>query len=156
MGFPVVQKLRRGGYDGKGVQVLHSAEDALARGFDAPLVLEQAVDIQKELSVIVARNKSGETAVYPVVEAVFNHEVNLVHHLMAPAAISSELETNARQLALDVVQSMDFVGLMAVELFLDRHNKLWVNEVAPRTANSGHHTIEGNVFSIRTALAGGA
>ena len=147
MGFPVVQKLRRGGYDGKGVQVLHSAEDALARGFDAPSVLEQAVDIQKELSVIVARNKSGETAVYPVVEAVFNHEVNLVDHLMAPAAISSELETNARQLALDVVQSMDFVGLMAVELFLDRHNKLWVNEVAPRTHNSGHHTIEGNVCS---------
>ena len=147
MGFPVVQKLRKGGYDGKGVQVLRSAEDAADRGFDALCVLEQAVDIDKELSVIVARNASGATAVYPVVEAVFNPEINLVDHLMAPAAISAQLEAEARQLALDVVTSMDFVGLLAVEMFLDRDRALWVNEVAPRTHNSGHHTIEGNVCS---------
>jgi len=147
MGFPVVQKLRKGGYDGKGVQVLRSAEDASERGFDAPCVLEQAVNIDKELSVIVARNASGATAVYPVVEAVFNPEVNLVDHLMAPAAISAQLEAEARQLALKVVTSMDFVGLLAVEMFLDRNGALWVNEVAPRTHNSGHHTIEGNVCS---------
>ena len=147
MGFPIVQKLRKGGYDGKGVQVLKSAEDAAARGFDAPCVLEQAVDIDKELSVIVARNADGATAVYPVVESVFNPEVNLVDHLMAPAAISEAVEAQARQLALDVVTSMDFVGLLAVEMFLDREGALWVNEVAPRTHNSGHHTIEGNVCS---------
>ena len=147
MGFPIVQKLRKGGYDGKGVQVLKSAEDAAARGFDAPCVLEQAVDIDKELSVIVARNADGASAVYPVVESVFNPEVNLVDHLMAPAAISEALEAQARQLALDVVTSMDFVGLLAVEMFLDREGELWVNEVAPRTHNSGHHTIEGNVCS---------
>lgn len=147
LGFPVVQKLRKGGYDGKGVQVLRSAEEAAARGFDAPCVLEQAVDIDKELSVLVARNASGATAVYPVVEAVFNPEVNLVDHLMAPAAISLELEAAARQLAIDVVTAMDFVGLLAVEMFLDREGSLWVNEVAPRTHNSGHHTIEGNVCS---------
>ena len=147
MGFPVVQKLREGGYDGKGVQVLRSAEDAKERGFDAPSVLEQAVDIDKELSVIVARNASGATAVYPVVEAVFNPEVNLVDHLMAPAAISAQFEAEARELALKVVTSRDFVGLLAVEMFLDREGALWVNEVAPRTHNSGHHTIEGNVCS---------
>jgi len=147
MGFPVVQKLRKGGYDGKGVQVLRSAEDAAERGFDAPSVLEKAVDIDKELSVIVARNVSGATAVYPVVEAVFNPQINLVDHLMAPAAISEQLEAEARELALNVVTSMDFVGLLAVELFLDRDGALWVNEVAPRTHNSGHHTIEGNVCS---------
>ena len=62
------------------------------RGFDAPCVLEQAVDIDKELSVIVARNADGATAVYPVVESVFNPEVNLVDHLMAPAAISETVE----------------------------------------------------------------
>ena len=147
MGFPVVQKLRKGGYDGKGVQVLRNAEEAAERGFDAPSVLEQAVDIDKELSVIVARNAGGDTAVYPVVESVFNPEVNLVDHLMAPAAISETLETQARQLALDVVTAMDFVGLLAVEMFLDRDGAIWVNEVAPRTHNSGHHTIEGNVCS---------
>ena len=147
MGFPIVQKLRKGGYDGKGVQVLKSKEDAAEFGFDAPCVLERAIDIDKELSVIVARNARGETAVYPVVESVFNAEVNLVDHLMAPAAISSQLETQARELALDVVTSMDFRGLLAVEMFLDREGSLWVNEVAPRTHNSGHHTIEGNVCS---------
>ena len=117
MGFPVVQKLRKGGYDGKGVQVLRSESEAMERGFDAPCVLEQAVDIDKELSVIVARNAAGETAVYPVVESVFNPEVNLVDHLMAPAAITPEQESEARKLALDVVTSMEFVGLLAVEMF---------------------------------------
>ena len=147
MGFPVVQKLRKGGYDGKGVQVLRSESEAMKRGFDAPCVLEQVVDIDKELSVIVARNAAGETAVYPVVESVFNPEVNLVDHLMAPAAITPEQESEARKLALNVVTSMEFVGLLAVEMFLDREGGLWVNEVAPRTHNSGHHTIEGNVCS---------
>ena len=107
MGFPVVQKLRKGGYDGKGVQVLRSEADAMERGFDAPCILEQAVDIDKELSVIVARNATGDTAVYPVVESVFNPEVNLVDHLMAPAAITSEQESEARKLAQDVVTSMN-------------------------------------------------
>jgi len=147
MGYPIVQKLRTGGYDGKGVQILHNSQDAAQRAFDAPSVLEQRVDIHKELSVIVARNASGDTAVYPVVEAVFNPEINLVDHLMAPAAISQTLEREARELALRVVQAMDFVGLLAVEMFLDHHGKLWVNELAPRTHNSGHHTIEGNVCS---------
>ncbi len=147
MGYPIVQKLRTGGYDGKGVQVLQNSQDAAQRAFDAPSVLEQLVDIDKELSVIVARNASGETAVYPVVEAVFNPEINLVDHLMAPAAISEDVEHQARELALNVVQAMNFVGLLAVEMFLDRQGKLWVNELAPRTHNSGHHTIEGNACS---------
>jgi 5-(carboxyamino)imidazole ribonucleotide synthase len=147
LGYPVVQKLRRGGYDGKGVQVLRSAADAAERAFDAPSVLEALVDIDKELSVLVARNAAGQTAVYPVVEAVFNPEVNLVDHLMAPATISAAKADEARALALKVVESMDFVGLLAVELFLDPAGGLWVNELAPRTHNSGHHTIEGNVCS---------
>ena len=147
LGYPVVQKLRQGGYDGKGVQILRSAADAAERAFDAPSVLEALVDIDKELSVLVARNAAGQTAVYPVVEAVFNPEVNLVDHLMAPATISAAKADEARALALKVVESMDFVGLLAVELFLDPAGGLWVNELAPRTHNSGHHTIEGNVCS---------
>ena len=141
MGYPVVQKLRTGGYDGKGVQVLRTEADALERGFDAPCVLEQAVDIDKELSVIVARNAEGQTAVYPVVESVFNPEVNLVDHLMAPADITPSQESQARQLALEVVTSMEFVGLLAVEMFLDREGGLYVNEVAPQNPQqrTSHH-----------------
>ena len=147
MGYPIVQKLRKGGYDGKGVQVLKTEADAAERAFDAPCVLEQAVDIDKELSVIVARNARGEVTTYPVVEAVFDPVVNLVDYLIAPAAISETQAEEATKLAMAVVNKMDFVGLMAVELFLDREGGMWINELAPRTHNSGHNTIEGNVCS---------
>ena len=143
-GFPVVQKLRRGGYDGKGVAILRSPSDT---GFDAPCVLEQPVDIAKELSVIVARNPSGSTATFPVVEAVFDPVANLVDYLIAPADIAPDVAERAEALALQVVDAMDFTGLMAVELFLDQAGELWVNELAPRTHNSGHHTIEANATS---------
>lgn len=146
-GFPVVQKLRRGGYDGKGVQFLQDAMEASAKGFDAPCVLEHPVDIDKELSVIIARNTAGQTASFPVVEAVFDPQANLVDYLVAPAAISDKIAAKAQTLALRVVEAMDFEGLMAVELFLDRTGELSVNELAPRTHNSGHHTIEANQTS---------
>jgi len=139
-GLPVVQKLRTGGYDGRGVQVIRT-EDEARYAFDAPSVLEDAVDIDKELSVIVARSTTGEVKTYPVVESVFN-ELNLVDYLVAPARISETLAEEARRVALSVVEAMDFVGLLAVELFLDREGRILVNEVAPRAHNSGHHTIE--------------
>ncbi|MDE0979942.1 MAG: 5-(carboxyamino)imidazole ribonucleotide synthase [Flavobacteriales bacterium] len=143
-GFPIVQKLRRGGYDGKGVQILNSTTDATHRAFDAPCVLEEAVDIDKELSVIVARNASGQTASFPVVESVFNPEANLVDYLIAPADIRSDTAAEAQSLALRVVEALNFEGLLAIELFLDQTGQLLVNELAPRTHNSGHHTIEAN------------
>lgn len=143
-GFPVVQKLRKGGYDGRGVVILKSEEDAVSKRFDEPSLIEQAVDIDKELSVIVARGVDGEITSYPVVESVFNPVANLVSSLIAPAEIDSATETRARDLAMKVVDSMEFEGLMAVELFLNTEGEILVNEVAPRTHNSGHHTIEGN------------
>ena len=139
-GLPVVQKLRTGGYDGRGVQVIRTEEEA-RYAFDAPSVLEDAVDIEKELSVIVARSTSGEVKTYPVVESVFN-ALNLVDYLVAPARISEAVEAEAQRIALSVVEAMDFVGLLAVELFLDKEGRILVNEVAPRAHNSGHHTIE--------------
>ena len=117
-GLPVVQKLRTGGYDGRGVQVIRTEEEA-RYAFDAPSVLEDAVDIEKELSVIVARSTSGEVKTYPVVESVFN-ALNLVDYLVAPARISEAVEAEAQRIALSVVEAMDFVGLLAVELFLDK------------------------------------
>ena len=144
--FPIFQKLRKSGYDGYGVQSLKDPHE-LSKAFDAPSVLEEAVDLDKELSVIVARNKSGEVVHFPLVELEFNKEANMVEFLFSPAAVSSEIESKAYQLAADVIEKLDMVGLLAVEMFLDRSGKLMVNEVAPRAHNSGHQSIEGNYTS---------
>ncbi|MDA9835548.1 5-(carboxyamino)imidazole ribonucleotide synthase [Flavobacteriales bacterium] len=147
LGLPIVQKLRTGGYDGRGVQILKTPSDIVEKGFSEACVLEKAVDIDKELGVIVARNSSGQTSIFPVVESVFDPKVNLVSSLIAPAFIDDTTAAKAQALALQVLEAMDFVGLMAVELFLDSDGDLLVNEVAPRTHNSGHHTIEANKTS---------
>jgi 5-(carboxyamino)imidazole ribonucleotide synthase len=144
--LPFVQKLRKGGYDGKGVIAMHQQDD-IANGFDAPCVLEQFVDLEKELSVIVARNESGESKSFPVVEQEFNQEANLVEFLFSPAAISDEIEQKAQQIAKDIVSKLDMIGLLAVEFFLSKSGDLYVNEIAPRPHNSGHQTIEGNFTS---------
>ena len=147
LGLPIVQKLRTGGYDGRGVQILKTTADIVENGFPEASVLEKAVDIDKELGVIVARNSSGQTSIFPVVESVFDPKVNLVSSLIAPANIDKNTADKAQALALQVIEAMDFVGLMAVELFLNSDGDLLVNEVAPRTHNSGHHTIEANKTS---------
>lgn len=139
--FPIVQKLRTGGYDGRGVQVLSSHSD-LEHAFEEPSVLEDLVDIDKELSVIIARNPSGDIKSFPTVELEFNPRANLVEYLFAPADISQELENKANALAYRVADALDFVGILAVEMFLTKSGDVLVNEVAPRTHNSGHHTIE--------------
>lgn len=144
--LPCVQKLRTGGYDGKGVQTIQSTAD-FAKGFTAPSILEEMIPFVKELSVIVARNEQGEIAVYPTVECEFNAEANLVEFLFAPADISSEIEGKAQAIAIDVIQKLDMVGILAVEFFLTKENTLLVNEIAPRPHNSGHHTIECNTTS---------
>ena len=156
MGFPIVQKMRKGGYDGRGV-VLLKDEAQIDKAFTVPSVIEAAVDIEKELSVIVARNSAGEMKCFPVVESVFDPVANLVDYLIAPAAITTEESAEAERLAKCVVEAMNFEGLLAVELFLDTEGRILVNEVAPRTHNSGHHTIEANVTSqfeqhLRTVL----
>jgi 5-(carboxyamino)imidazole ribonucleotide synthase len=144
--FPIVHKLRKGGYDGRGVNVLKNQVDA-ENSFDSPSILEEKIDFVKELSVIVARNEKGETKAFPTVECEFNPEANLVEFLFAPAEISDELEKQARDIAISVIQKLEMVGLLAVELFLDSNGNLLVNEIAPRPHNSGHHTIECNVTS---------
>ncbi len=144
--FPFMQKMRKGGYDGKGVTPLRTAAD-LANAFDVPSVLESFVDFEKELSVIVSRNEQGETAVFPTVECEFSPEANLVEFLFAPANISPELEEKAKALAIQIIEKLDMVGILAVELFLTKSGELQVNEIAPRPHNSGHHTIECNVTS---------
>lgn len=144
--LPAVNKLGKGGYDGQGVQIIRS-EQELEKGFDHPGLLEKLVDFEKELSVVVARNEQGETACFPVVELSYHPEQNLVEFLFAPAQISEEVESKAYDLAKMVIEKLDMVGLLAVEMFLTKDGQLLVNEVAPRTHNSGHHTIEANLTS---------
>ena len=143
--IPFVQKLRTGGYDGRGVQLIKNSDDLL-NAFTEPSIAEDLIDFEKELSVIVARNERGETAVFPTVECEFN-DANLVEYLFSPADVSEEIEKKAESLAIDVINAFEMVGILAVEMFLTKDGDILVNEVAPRPHNSGHHTIECNITS---------
>lgn len=144
--LPFVQKMRTGGYDGKGVQVLRTEKD-FENAFATPSVIEEMIPFEKEISIIVARNENGEMAVYPAVECEFSEEANLVEFLFAPADISNAIENKAIELAKSIIEKLEMVGILAVELFLTKDGSLLVNEIAPRPHNSGHHTIECNVTS---------
>lgn len=144
--FPVMQKLRTSGYDGRGVMPLKSTDD-LANAFDEPSMIERKVDIDQEISVIVSRNEKGEVSHFPVVGMEFNSEANLVEYLFSPAEVDATLEKEAIRIARQVIEKLEMVGLLAVEMFISRKGELLVNEIAPRPHNSGHQTIEGNTVS---------
>lgn len=144
--FPAVQKSRKAGYDGRGVYKI-ATEDDIHDAFDAPSVLEEQVDFAKEIAVLIARGRSGETAVYPTVEMVFHPTKNLVEFLASPANITEEVNAKARRIALDIAQALNVVGVLAVEMFVTKDDRVLVNEIAPRVHNSGHHTIEGSYTS---------
>lgn len=143
---PFFQKLRTSGYDGYGVKALKTAED-FSEAFDAPSILEKKADLDIEISVIVARNEKGEIAAFPSVGMEFNSTAHMVEFLFAPAPISEDIERRAQKLAIDVITKLDMVGILAVEMFVMKNGEIWVNEVAPRPHNSGHHTIEANYTS---------
>lgn len=146
LAYPFVQKIRKGGYDGRGVAVINTVTDH-HKLFDAPSVVEQLVDIDKEIAVIAARNANGEIRCFPVVEMVFDPEANLVEKLICPSTITHELAEMATTIAGRLIELFGLEGLLAVEFFLDKKGKLLVNEVAPRPHNSGHHTIESVITS---------
>jgi len=141
--LPAFHKLGKGGYDGKGVQRIASLADK-SKGFNAPGLLEKAVDFEKELAVIVARNAHGQITAFPAVEMVFHPAHNLVDFLFSPAAISKEIEGKAEEIAIKLIDKMGLVGVLAVEMFLTPQGEILINEVAPRPHNSGHQTIRGN------------
>lgn len=147
VGFlPAVNKLGKEGYDGRGVQVLHSAAD-LDKAFDAPGLLEKLIDFDREIAVTVARNSNGDLEVYPSVECAFHPTANLVEFLFAPAEISKEIAERASEIAKEVILKLDMVGILAVEMFVTKEGEVLVNEIAPRPHNSGHHSIEANFTS---------
>ncbi|MEE4298702.1 MAG: 5-(carboxyamino)imidazole ribonucleotide synthase [Pseudomonadales bacterium] len=140
-GLPLVQKARRGGYDGRGVAVFKAAvieEEVLA----VPSLAERFVDFRCELAVLVARGLGGEVETYPVVEMVFDDRANVLDLLLAPARIDAAVAERARAVAIAAVEAFDGVGVFGVELFLTRDDEILVNEIAPRPHNSGHWTIE--------------
>jgi 5-(carboxyamino)imidazole ribonucleotide synthase len=144
--LPAFFKLGKAGYDGRGVQKLTSKKD-FEELLPGPGLLERLVEFEKEISVIVARNLRGEITSFPAVELVFNPDHHLVEFLYSPARITTEQELRAQQLARQIIDQTEMVGLLAVEMFVDESGKVLINEIAPRPHNSGHHTIEGNITS---------
>ena len=144
--FPAVHKLGKGGYDGRGVQLIKTA-DEIEKGFDEPSVLEKLVDIQKEIAQMIAVNEKGEAAVYPPVEMHFDPDLNLLDYQLCPANIEEKIKWKAEAVALSVVKNFHSPGIFAVEMFVDIKGNVFVNETAPRVHNSGHHTIEAHFCS---------
>ena len=139
--LPFVWKATQFGYDGTGVKIVRTFED-LANLPKVECIVEKLIPFKNELAVIVAKNAAGETKTYPVVEMEFHPEANQVEYVICPARIDEKVAKKAQEIALKVVNSFDFIGLLAVEMFQTEDDDILVNEVAPRPHNSGHYSIE--------------
>lgn len=144
--YPFVWKSAEFGYDGNGVKIIRSKED-LENVPDVECIAEEMIDFKNELSVIVVRNPAGEVRNYPLVEMEFHPEANQVEYVICPARINEKIAQKAIDIALNVSEKFNHVGLLAVEMFLTHDDQILVNEVAPRPHNSGHHTIEASYTS---------
>ncbi|MCB9507776.1 MAG: 5-(carboxyamino)imidazole ribonucleotide synthase [Myxococcales bacterium] len=142
LGHSAVLKTRRFGYDGRGQARIQSV-DAVDAAWDAigqrPAVMESFIRFDKEVSVILARGLDGDVRTFPVAENV--HEKHVLHTTRAPAVLSQRLAAAAVEIAVGIAEALDHVGTMAIELFVVGDDRLLVNEIAPRTHNSGHFTF---------------
>jgi 5-(carboxyamino)imidazole ribonucleotide synthase len=142
VGFPCVLKTRRSGYDGKGqarasrLEELDDAWRALGR---VPAIIESFIDFDKEISVVLARDLEGNLRFYSIVENT--HRRHILHTSRVPARIPQELVSQAETLGAQIALALGHVGVIAIELFVTREGGLLVNEIAPRTHNSGHYTF---------------
>jgi 5-(carboxyamino)imidazole ribonucleotide synthase len=148
VGLPSVLKTCRLGYDGKGQWLLRAQEDvdkARAELPDVPLILEKFVSFTRELSILAVRSRTGETAFYPLVEN--HHRGGILRLSLAPAPrLSPALQQNAEAAAREILEALDYAGVICLELF-QVGEKLLANEIAPRVHNSGHWSIEGAATS---------
>lgn len=146
--FPAILKVAQFGYDGKG-QVNVESSDMLMQAWDSlgrvACVLEQRIDLQKEVSVVLGRSVDATVRCFPVGEN--EHRQGILHRTVVPAAIDKDTEALAQQQAIRVAEALDYVGVMAVEFFIDKEDALLVNEIAPRTHNSGHFTLDACITS---------
>lgn len=144
--LPFVWKCAQFGYDGTGVKIVKSITD-LDGLPNVECIAENLVPFKNELAVIVARNVSGETKTFPVVEMEFHPEANQVEYVICPARISEDVAKKAIDVALKTSKAFNHVGLLAVEMFQTQNDDILINEVAPRPHNSGHQTIEASYTS---------
>jgi 5-(carboxyamino)imidazole ribonucleotide synthase len=145
IGRPAVAKTRRFGYDGKGQLMIRSSKDVnqvLEVTGNMPSILEGFVQFDREISVVVARSASGDVAAFPVGENV--HTNHILDTTVVPAQVSDMVEAKAKVMAAKIANSLEYVGVMAIEMFVnDQKSEIIVNEIAPRVHNSGHWTMDG-------------
>ncbi|ABR47136.1 phosphoribosylaminoimidazole carboxylase, ATPase subunit [Alkaliphilus metalliredigens QYMF] len=148
--LPILLKSCRGGYDGKGNYLINDLDEvelaykSLGNG-QADLMVEAFVPFEKEISAIVARGINGEIKVFPMAENI--HVDNILNTTIFPAQISQRAEDQAKEVAMKTMEMLKGVGVFCVEMFIDKDERVLVNEIAPRTHNSGHFTIEACVTS---------
>lgn len=144
--YPFIVKTRTAGYDGKGVFRVTQASDLDALP-DVPLLVEEQVAIAREFAAIGVRNRDGDVGLYPLTEVHVVPGAFLADYLTGPVDLSPALQQQAEEIVRVMLQGLQVEGLLAVELFLDQDDQLWVNECSPRPHNTGHHTIEAAVTS---------
>lgn len=139
--FPCVWKKTKFGYDGYGVKIIKSIKqiDNLP---NEEFIIEEFIPFEKELATTIVRNNSGDIQIFPLVQMDFNKESNQVEYVVCPAQVNREIKDLANALAMKVSKSFKHIGLLAIEMFLTKDNKILINEVAPRPHNSAHYSIE--------------
>lgn len=143
-GFPVVLKARRHGYDGQGTFIIKDAQALETLSKRVPLrelLVEEFIPFERELGIIAARNVSGEIAVYPVTQTYQQNQV--CHWTITPASIELEVTSQVKAIARTILDKLNVVGVFGIEFFLTSDHRVLVNEIAPRTHNSGHYTLDG-------------
>ena len=141
--FPLVLKTRRHGYDGQGTFIIQSQQELAAilpRLQTVPLIQEAFIPFDRELAVMAARSPTGEIVVYPVVETEQKNQV--CRWVIAPATVSAHVEAQVSAIAHTILTQLDFIGILGIELFLTADDRVLVNEIAPRTHNSGHYSLD--------------
>ncbi|MFN3360084.1 MAG: 5-(carboxyamino)imidazole ribonucleotide synthase [Pseudanabaenaceae cyanobacterium] len=146
--FPAVVKLCRQGYDGKGTKIVTTKEELhhyWQQVKQASAIVEPLINFQQELAIMVARSLTGEISLFPIVET---QQIKQVCRLViAPARVSNAIAARVCDIATTIVTTLNYVGILGIELFLTPDNEILINEMAPRPHNSGHYTIEGCVTS---------
>lgn len=145
-GLPCVQKTQKGGYDGKGVQVI-ADHDQLDKLWRVPSVFEPFLEQRVEIAVVVARGAGGQTRCYAPVAMQFTDELNILSQVQAPAELPGGLVSEARAIATRTVHALNSIGVFCIEMFLTPTRELLINEISPRVHNAAHHTLEANATS---------
>lgn len=140
--FPLVIKARRHGYDGQGTFIIDNEKEleSLSSSETNSLMVEEYIEFDRELATMAARSTTGEIVTYPLVETYQKDQV--CHWVIAPANVSETVELEAKKMAEHLLTKLEVVGIFGIELFLTSEGTLLVNEIAPRTHNSGHYTLD--------------